>query len=190
MSTTIEPAAAYAATPGGRQARRRRRRKKADSFADGLLYGLCAFAALIGVVLLFVIGFQVVHSAAPAISKFGLGFLVHTTWAPNFEEFGAGSFLLGTAVTSFMALLLGAPIAISIGLYLSLLAPGGVRGIVSPLVEMLAAIPSRDPRLLGSLGARPLRPRTPRALAPRNARASSRSSAPRRRPAPASSRRV
>ena len=41
-----------------------------------------------------------------------------------------------------MALLLGAPIAISIGLYLSLLAPGGVRGIVSPLVEMLAAIPS------------------------------------------------
>jgi phosphate transport system permease protein len=142
MSTTIEPAAAYAATPGGRQARRRRRRKKADSFADGLLYGLCAFAALIGVVLLFVIGFQVVHNAAPAISKFGLGFLVHTTWAPNFEEFGAGSFLLGTAVTSFMALLLGAPIAISIGLYLSLLAPGGVRGIVSPLVEMLAAIPS------------------------------------------------
>src|SRR4029077_4568175 len=44
--------------------------------------------------------------------------------------------------TSFLALLLGAPIAISIGLYLSLLAPGGTRGIVSPLVEMLAAIPS------------------------------------------------
>ena len=41
-----------------------------------------------------------------------------------------------------MALLLGAPVAIAIALYLSLLAPAGVRGIVSPLVEMLAAIPS------------------------------------------------
>ena len=45
-------------------------------------------------------------------------------------------------VSSFVALFLGAPIAISIGLYLSLLAPKGVRGIVGPLVEMLAAIPS------------------------------------------------
>ena len=45
-------------------------------------------------------------------------------------------------VSSFFALFLGAPIAISIGLYLSLLAPKGVRGIISPLVEMLAAIPS------------------------------------------------
>jgi phosphate transport system permease protein len=38
--------------------------------------------------------------------------------------------------------LLAAPIGIAIGLYLSLLAPRGVRGLVSPLVELLAAIPS------------------------------------------------
>ncbi|HEU4600130.1 MAG TPA: phosphate ABC transporter permease subunit PstC, partial [Solirubrobacterales bacterium] len=63
-------------------------------------------------------------------------------WQPNFGEFGAGPLLFGTLVSSFFALLLGAPLAISIGLYLSLLAPKGVRGIVSPLVEMLAAIPS------------------------------------------------
>jgi phosphate transport system permease protein len=41
-----------------------------------------------------------------------------------------------------VALVLGAPIAISIGLFLSLLAPAGVRRVISPLVEMLAAIPS------------------------------------------------
>ncbi len=62
-------------------------------------------------------------------------------WQPNFGEFGAGSLIFGTAVSSFFALLLGAPIAIAIGLFLSLLAPG-VRGVISPLVEMLAAIPS------------------------------------------------
>ena len=91
---------------------------------------------------LLLIGYQIVHGASPAISKFGLGFLVHTTWQPNFNVFGAGSLLFGTVVSSFVALVLGAPIAISIGLFLSLLAPTGVRGVVSPLVEMLAAIPS------------------------------------------------
>jgi phosphate transport system permease protein len=117
-------------------------RKKADRIGDGVLYGVCLLAAIIGAVVIVAIAYQVVHGASPAISKFGLGFLTDTVWQPNFNIFGAGSLLFGTIVSSFFALLLGAPIAISIGLYLSLLAPGGVRGIVSPLVEMLAAIPS------------------------------------------------
>ena len=140
MSATIssaEPRGTAAAGPRSRDLRR-----SADRFGDGLLYGVCALAALLGVVLILLIGYQVAHGAAPAISKFGLGFLVQTTWQPNFGVFGAGSLLFGTIVSSFMALLMGAPIAIAIGLYLSLLAPAGVRGIISPLVEMLAAIPS------------------------------------------------
>ncbi len=93
-------------------------------------------------VVIVLVGYQVVHGASPAISKFGLGFLTSTTWQPNFGVFGAGSLLFGTAVSSLFALLLGAPIAISIGLFLSLLAPASSRGVISPLVEMLAAIPS------------------------------------------------
>lgn len=86
--------------------------------------------------------YEIVDHARPAISKFGLGFLFSTEWLPNFGVFGAGTLLYGTLVSSFFALLIGAPIAIAIGLYLSLLAPKGVRGAISPLVEMLAAIPS------------------------------------------------
>ena len=119
-----------------------RRRKQADRIGDGLLYGVCLLAALLAIVVILLIGYEVVNGAGPAISKFGLGFVFNTTWQPNFGVFGAGPLLFGTVVSSFMALLLGAPIAISIGLYLSLLAPAGVRGIVAPLVEMLAAIPS------------------------------------------------
>ncbi len=118
------------------------RRKKADRIGDALLYGVCLTAALIAVVVLFLIAFEVVNGARPAISKFGLGFLTDTTWQPNFKIFGAGSLIFGTLVSSFFALFLGGPIAVSIGLYLSLLAPGGVRSVVTPLVEMLAAIPS------------------------------------------------
>jgi phosphate transport system permease protein len=125
-----------------RAVRRRARRKRVDRIGDGLLYGVCLLAALLAVVVILLIGYEVVNGASPAISKFGLGFVFNTTWQPNFGVFGAGPLLFGTVVSSFMALLLGAPIAISIGLYLSLLAPAGVRGIVSPLVEMLAAIPS------------------------------------------------
>jgi phosphate transport system permease protein len=138
MSTPATPAAVQNA----RVIRARARRKKADRIGDRLLYGICLAAALIAVAVIVLVAYQVVHGASPAISKFGLGFLVHTTWQPNFGEFGAGSLLFGTLVTSFLALLLGGPIAISIGLYLSLLAPSGVRGVVSPLVEILAAIPS------------------------------------------------
>ena len=113
-----------------------------DRIGDGILYGLCALAALLGVVLLLLVGYQVVHGASPAISKFGLGFLTHTTWQPNFGVYGAGSVLFGTLVSSLVALAIGGPVAVAIGLYLSLLAPKGVRGVISPLVEMLAAIPS------------------------------------------------
>jgi phosphate transport system permease protein len=137
--------AATSATGSQRAAARVRsgqRRKQFDRIADGLLFGVCALAALLGLVLILAIAYQVVVGAEPAISAFGLGFLVETTWQPNFGVFGAGSLLFGTVVSSFVALAMGAPIAISIGLYLSLLAPTGVRGVLGPLVEMLAAIPS------------------------------------------------
>lgn len=117
-------------------------RKRADRVGDGALYVVCLLAALLAVAVIALIAYEVVSGAGPAISKFGLGFLLDADWQPNFGVFGAGSLLYGTLVSSFFALLLGAPIAISIGLYLSLLAPTGVRGVVSPLVEMLAAIPS------------------------------------------------
>jgi phosphate transport system permease protein len=140
MSATASPGVLEGARAP--RARSGRRRKQVDRIADRLLYCVCLLAALLTVAVIFIVGYQVVSHAMPAISKFGLGFLVNTTWQPNFGEFGAGSLLFGTAVSSTMALLLGAPIAISIGLYLSLLAPAGVRGVVAPLVELLAAIPS------------------------------------------------
>ena len=135
--------AGSATLPNPRAARSRAaRRKRLDRAGDRLLFGICLGAAVLGAVVIAVIGYQVVDGAMPAISKFGIGFITDTTWKPNFGEFGAGSLLFGTIVSSFFALLLGAPIAIAIGLYLRLLAPSGVRGVVGPLVEMLAAIPS------------------------------------------------
>ncbi len=117
-------------------------RKRADQLGDRVMFGVCLLAALIAGAVIVLVGYQIVHGAQPAISKFGFAFVYETVWQPNFGVFGAGALLFGTAVTSAFALLLGAPIAIAIGLFLTLLAPGHVRGIVGPLVELLAAIPS------------------------------------------------
>lgn len=116
--------------------------RRIDRVGDALLYGICVFAALLAVAVLLLVGYEIVQGAGPAIAKFGVGFLTSTTWQPNFGEFGAGTLIFGTLFSSLFALLLGAPIAIAIGLYLSELAPKAVRGVVAPLVEMLAAIPS------------------------------------------------
>jgi len=124
--------------------RAKARSKRIDAAGNAVLFGVCLLASLLAVVVLVLVAYEVVDGARPAISAFGLGFLTSQDWnpTPQVNVFGAGSLLYGTLVSSFLALLLGAPIAISIGLFLSLLAPKGVRGIISPLVEMLAAIPS------------------------------------------------
>ena len=138
MSATAGPAA----LPRRRVSRSGDLRRKLDRAGDRALYGVCLGAAVLGAAVIALIAYQVVHGASPAISRFGLGFLTDTEWQPNFGVFGAGSLLFGTLVSSFFALALGAPVAIAIGLFLSLFAPAGVRAVVGPLVEMLAAIPS------------------------------------------------
>src|SRR5436309_14365090 len=112
-------ASASAATRvAGRGARVNHLRKRGDQFGDRAMFGVCLLAALLAAGTIFLVGYQIVHGAMPAIDKFGLGFVTDTTWQPNFGKFGAGVLLFGTAVTSAFALLLGAPIAIAIGLFL------------------------------------------------------------------------
>jgi phosphate transport system permease protein len=118
------------------------RRATERSRGDQILRGLCLLAGLVAAFVLFEVAYQIISGAAPAISKFGLGFLGHTDWAPNFNRFGGAVMLYGTAVTSVIAMLIAVPLSIAIALYLAMLAPGSVRTVISPLVEMLAAIPS------------------------------------------------
>jgi phosphate transport system permease protein len=126
-----------AARPGRRVSRR-----SVDRLGDRALYWACLLASLLAVLTIGAIAYKVLSGAGPAMSRFGLGFFAHSRWQPNFEVFGGATFIYGTAVTSLAALLLAVPLGISIGLYLATVAPGRVRNLIGPLVEMLAAIPS------------------------------------------------
>ena len=118
------------------------RRGLGDRLGDHGLKAITLAAALAAVVLLGAIVWKVMELAWPAISHYGLSFLTSATWDPVREEFGALSFIYGTVVSSFLALLIATPLAIAIALWLSELAPRGARGVIGSLVEMLAAIPS------------------------------------------------
>jgi phosphate transport system permease protein len=119
-----------------------RRRRGSWRPGDALLYVVTLAAALVGVVLLVLIGRDLLDSAWPAMKEFGLGFFTDTTWNPTTDVYGAGPFIFGTALSSFGALLLATPISLAIALFLTELAPGLLRGPVATLVELLAAIPS------------------------------------------------
>jgi phosphate transport system permease protein len=125
-------------------------------FGDLLLQGVAGLAALGSLVLVGLITWKVIEGARLSISTFGLSFIWHVAWDPVHNQFGAGSFLFGTVVTSVAALVIATPIAIGIALFLSELAPRGIRGPVTALVETLAAIPSVVIGLWGLLVLAPL----------------------------------
>jgi phosphate transport system permease protein len=118
------------------------RRRLRDRVGDLSLRGITLAAGVATLVLLGLIAWKVIQGSRLAFSTYGLGFLTSTAWDPVKDVYGALPLIFGTFVTSLIALLIATPLAIAIGLYLSELAPRGVRGAVTTLVEMLAAIPS------------------------------------------------
>lgn len=118
------------------------RRRLGGRLGDVSLIALTGAAAFGSVVLVGAIVWKVLRLSGDAFDHFGFAFITGREWDPVREVFGALPFIYGTAVSSFVALVIATPLAIGIGLYLSELAPRGVRGLVGSLVELLAAIPS------------------------------------------------
>jgi phosphate transport system permease protein len=118
------------------------RRRGRFSPGDTVFYGLTLAAALSALVLLVLILRELVGDASLAFDKFGLGFLTSRVWDPSNDVYGAATFLFGTALTSFAALLIAGPLSVAIALFLTELAPRWLRGPVGALVEMLASVPS------------------------------------------------
>jgi phosphate transport system permease protein len=118
------------------------RRRLGDRIGDGLLHVITAAAALGVLVVVGLLVYELIRQSRLSISEFGIGFLTSRVWDPVRGEFGALDFIYGTAYTSFLAVLIAAPAAIAISLFLTELAPRGIRTVIATLVELLAAIPS------------------------------------------------
>ena len=86
---------------------------------------------------------SIIVPALPAIQKTGFSFFTSTVWDVNRDRYGAVPFLVGTAVSSIIALLFALPLGVFIALFLSEnFLPVPVRQTIRFVVELLAAIPS------------------------------------------------
>jgi phosphate transport system permease protein len=110
--------------------------------ADGVFRGIVMLCALTVLVVVGLIVFELITQSRLSMSKFGLKFLFKQIWDPVAEDFGALPFIYGTIVSSILGLIIAVPLSVGTALFLTELCPRWLRGILSLLVELLAAIPS------------------------------------------------
>jgi phosphate ABC transporter permease protein PstC len=107
-----------------------------------LKYGLTALAALILALIVYFF-IRLVGEARPAFAKDGVfGFVFGNDWNVGAEHFGALPLVVGTLITSALALLIGVPVAVATAVYATELCPLRLRAPLTVLVELLAAVPS------------------------------------------------
>jgi len=107
-----------------------------------LRYGLTLLAALILALIVYFF-VRLVGEARPAFAKEGvLGFTFTNDWDVSAEHFGALPLVVGTLITSALALLMGVPVAVATALYITELCPRRIKAPITILIELLAAVPS------------------------------------------------
>src|SRR5712692_250204 len=118
-----------------------RSEKSSRSTDLGFRLGTGAFGFVV-VLIVVAIGFELTRQSMLSIEKFGFNFWRTETWDPVAGNFGALPFIWGTLYSSILALVLAAPIAIGIAVFVSELSPAVLRQPLVFLTELLAAIPS------------------------------------------------
>ncbi len=121
---------------------RRPLRWSSSRSADRVFEGVTAGFAIVIVLLVFLIAYELWHGSKLSREAFGFGFITERTWDPVHHVFGAAPFIYGTVLTSIIALLIAAPLGVGAAIFLIELAPKWLKTPVGFLVEMLAAIPS------------------------------------------------
>jgi phosphate transport system permease protein len=101
-----------------------------------MLFAGSVLLVLVGIIISLIIG------AAPAFKEFGPAFITTVEWDPVNDKYGALIAIVGTLVTSGIALLIAFPISFGIALFLTEICPVWLRRPLGTAVELLAGVPS------------------------------------------------
>ncbi len=99
-------------------------------------FALSVLLVLVGIIISLVIG------AWPAFKEFGFAFITTVEWDPVNDKYGALIAIVGTLVTSLIALVIAFPLSFGIALFLTEICPVWLRRPLGTAVELLAGVPS------------------------------------------------
>jgi phosphate transport system permease protein len=111
--------------------------------SETIFHRILYFTGICMVVLIFAIFLTLLISSFPALKTFGLRFFYGSKWDPVSGEFGSVPFLVGTLITSFLALLISIPFSLAISIFLGEYFREGIASsLLKSSIELLAGIPS------------------------------------------------
>ncbi|WP_407275351.1 phosphate ABC transporter permease subunit PstC [Halothiobacillus sp. DCM-1] len=110
----------------------------ADKIFKGSAFG---FAALVLIVMVSIM-VMLFKEAWPTFHHFGFQFFYSEQWDAVNNQYGALVPIVGTLVTSLIAVIIGVPVSFGIAIFISLLAPDWFKRPVGIAIELLAAVPS------------------------------------------------
>jgi phosphate transport system permease protein len=128
-----------AGAPGPRQVERRLARLRT---LGGLFHAATAAVAVGLLAFLALFAYVLVSESWPALTHFGFRFLTTSTWDGVHNVYGALPEIVGTLLTSGLALLLAVPVALGSAIFLSEVAPAWLRTPIVYAVDLSAAVPS------------------------------------------------
>jgi phosphate transport system permease protein len=95
------------------------------------------FIALI-IALVAAVGIQ----SSQAFAHSGLSFVWSGTWDPANNQYGAGILLVGTAITTLVAMIIVIPVGLGFAIFLAEQAPAWIAAPLATAIDLLAAVPS------------------------------------------------
>jgi phosphate transport system permease protein len=115
---------------------------KKQARLDFLFKYLTGFCAVIVLIIFASIILYLIKGSLPTLHAFGLNFLVNSHWNPVTAQFGGLVPIVGTLITSLIALIIGIPISFGIAVFLTEISPVWLQEPLRIAIELLAGIPS------------------------------------------------
>jgi len=111
--------------------------RRGKGYGPARWLGAAVFAAAVAAVAI-----SIATGSAQAFAHYGVGFVWSTTYSPGTGSYGAGLLVVGTIVTTGVAVVLAAPVGLGASIALSEVVPKKLAAVASTFVELLAAVPS------------------------------------------------
>src|SRR5215469_813051 len=119
-----------------------RRSSKTSRLADGGFQGLVWICAACVLAIVAFILMELIKGSSLSLHQFGWKFFTGSDWDPVNGNFGSVPFIYGTLVSSLVALIIAVPLSMGVAIFITEMCPRSLRGTLSYLTELLAAIPS------------------------------------------------